>query len=231
MPSPIDNKAQSLSALDAKTMPKKQLDPDDFIKLFLKQLTTQNPLHPADSSTLLQQMADISSISSAQDTQKVLKNLQQSVVSTMSSTQFLSASQLIGKKIQVPSHISPLVKDEGLSGAVMVPAAAKNIKITIKDSHEKIVKELTLDPTTSGGLVDFSWNGMDESVDPPKPYDPGFYKISAKATINGNDVTLDNNTLGAFKVKSVAANPLTGEVIFNVDGLGGLGLQDIIKIL
>ncbi|RDI39957.1 flagellar hook assembly protein FlgD [Aquicella lusitana] len=205
---------------------KKELTPDDFITLFLKQLTSQNPLHPADSSTILQQMADISSISASKDTQKTLKEVQQNINYSLATTQLLTATQMIGKKVEVPSGISPLTKEEGLSGSVMLPAAATDIKVTIKDEAGKVVKELTLEPAKTGGLVEFKWDGL---KDDGTMYDPGYYQISAKAVIDGKETPI--NTAGAFKIKSVATNQMTGELILNVDGLGGLGLNDIIKIL
>ena len=207
---------------------KKSLSPDDFIKLFLKQLTSQNPLHPADSSTILQQMADISTISASKDTQTALANLQQNVSLMLGNSQFLNATQLIGKRVEIPSGTSPLIKDEGLAGSVMLPGAASNIKVVIKNKDDQVVKELTLDPTSSGGLVDFTWDGL---KDDKTACDPGFYTISASATINGQSTDLSKYTLGAFKVQSVSSNHTTGDVILNVDGLGGLGIKDIVKII
>lgn len=204
-----------------------ELQPDDFIKLFLKQLTTQNPLKPTDSSVMLQQMADISAISAAKDTQKTLREVKQDVRMALGQSQFLSASQMIGKKVEVESEITPLVKDEGLSGSVGLPGAASNVKVTIKDDKGNVVKELDLGPSATGGVVEFKWDGMKE--DGTSAYEPGFYHISAKATIRNKEVPV--GTAGAFRVQSVASNQRTGEVILNVDGLGGLALSDIIKVL
>lgn len=224
----IDNTAVPKTTGDSASeiMSKRQLSPDDFIKLFLKQLTSQNPLHPTDSSTILQQMADISNISAAKDTQQALKDLQKNINLTLANTELLHATNMIGKKVEVPSGMSPLVKDEGLSGALLLPGAAKDIKVTIRNDKNEVVKELMLEPTTSGGSVDFYWDGL---KDDKTAYDPGYYKISASANINGNGVDLE--TLGAFKVKSVASDYKSGEVIINVDALGGIGLKNIIKIL
>lgn len=206
---------------------KKELTPDDFITLFLKQLTNQNPLRPADSSTILQQMADISTISASKDTQKALTNLQRNIALTLGNSQILNATQLIGKRVEVGSGLSQLVKDEGLSGSVVLPAAASNIKVMVKDKDGKVIKEITLDPTTSGGLVDFNWDGMNDET--KTAYNPDFYSIAATATIDGKETEIE--TLGAFKVKSVASNHANGDVILNVDGLGGLGLNEVRKIL
>jgi len=205
---------------------KKELSPDDFITLFLKQLTTQNPMHPADSSTILQQMADISSISASKDMQKALQNVQQNIKASLSESQLLSATQAIGKKVEVPSGISPLTKEDGLSGSVLVPGPANNITVTIKNEAGDVVKELALDPASTGGLVEFKWDGVKADG---STAEPGYYKIAATANVDGKQINID--TAGAFRVNSVATNQMTGELILNVDGLGGIGLKDIIKIV
>lgn len=221
-----DKNFSSLGSDTPKVAGKKQLLPDDFIRLFLKQLTNQNPLHPADSATILQQMANISSISASKDMQSALGNLQQNINIALGNSRFLAATQLIGKKVETVSGMAGLEKGDVLAGSVALPSAATNIKVTIKDQNDKVVKEITLDPVTSGGLVDFTWDGLKEDK---TAYDPGLYKISAKATMDGKEVEV--GTLGAFKVKSIASNPATGELALNVEGRGGINFDEIYKIL
>lgn len=205
---------------------KKQLNPDDFITLFTNQLTHQNPFKPADSSTLLQQMADISTITASKDTQKALANLQQDIEQALGNSQFLNSSQLIGKRVEVSSGNSQLVANEGLYGSIVLPGAADNVKVTIKDQNNNVVKEILLDATSSAGTVDFNWDGKKADSTTASP---DFYQISATAVVDGKEVKVP--TLGAFKVKSVAANPQTRDVALNVEGLGGLDLKNIIKII
>lgn len=205
---------------------KKELTADDFIKLFIKQLMMQNPMHPTDSTSILQQMANISSMSASKEMQNAMNTFQQHMDITLGNSQFLAATQLIGKKIELPRSVSELQEGDILSGSVVVPGATNGIKVTIKDDADRVVKEITLDPTTSGGLVDFTWDG--KKADNTAAL-PGLYKISAKATIDGKE--MDLATLGAFKVKSIAANHSTGELVLNIDGLGGVNLTDIVKII
>lgn len=214
----------------APELPKKQLTPDDFILLFTKQLTTQNPLHPSDSNTILQQMASASSIGAATNMTKAMTDLEKSMQVSLGKSEFINASQMVGKNVEVPSDLCPLHKGDGLSGSVLVTGPATNIKVTIKDSDHKVVKEITLDAAKTEGLVDFKWDGMkDDGHGGSIESAPGFYNISATATVDGQQKSL--GTAGSFKVKSVGLNQQTGGVILNVDGLGGLGLNDIVKIL
>lgn len=222
---PINNNTPGNAVIpenNAQTRPFKEgFTKDDFMKIFLKQMQMQSPLKPYDSSAMLQQMSQLTSLSATENLDKTIKGLNESI----GKSQVVTASQIIGRKVQVVNNVSPLVKGEGLSGSVLVPAAANDITITIKDSHDRIVKTISKSAAGSG-VVDFSWDGLDgNNVE----MNPDFYKISATATINGKQTGL--MTAGTFKVGSVAMNPSDNSVILNVDGLGGIGMGDIIKII
>jgi flagellar basal-body rod modification protein FlgD len=209
-------------------VPKKQLSPDDFITLFLAQMKNQDPTNPTDSNQILQQMAEISSISSSQALQDSMDSLSKNVDLALGNTQVLQATQLIGKKVEVPTPngLTPLVADEGLSGSVLLTAPATDVKVTIKDPAGNIVKTIDLGASQSTGLVDFKWDG--KSDDGQTTYKPDYYQVSAVAVVNGKPTTV--NTAGSFKVNSVALNQKTGGVILNVEGLGGINMGDIVKI-
>lgn len=213
----------------------KELSPDDFIKLFLTQLQHQNPMEPTDSSKMLSQMADISSINSSKSMQKTMKQLAKHVDISLGNSQVLEASQLIGKQVQMLSGQAHMVvsgvdehKVGKLSGSALLQSPATNVKVSITDSSGKTVMTKNLGPCTSakGGLMDFEWDGKN---DKGELQPDGFYGISASAEIDGKTVKL--RTAGAFDVKSVAANPENGKLIINVDGLGGRGLSEILKIM
>ncbi|MEO8400427.1 MAG: FlgD immunoglobulin-like domain containing protein [Gammaproteobacteria bacterium] len=223
----VDPIGGSQAVLDSEPkLQPKQLSPDDFIKLFLAQMKNQNPMHPSDSSAILQQMAEISTISASKDMQNTLNALSKSVNTTLGNSQVLEATQLIGKKVQIPSAIAPLVAEEGLSGSVFLPAPATSVSVTIKDATGATVRTIECPASPTGGLLDFKWDGKNSDG---KQLNPDFYNISATAMIGGKSIPV--HTAGAFTVKSVALNQKTGGVILNVDGLGGTDMGDIIKIL
>lgn len=205
-----------------------KLNPDDFVKLFLTQLTHQNPLQPTDSSAILQQMSQVSSIEAANNMQKSMSALADSVHASLANTQLLQATALVGKNVEIQSGVSPLVKNnEGqiLNGSVFVPDAASDVTVTIKDPTGKnVVKTIELGKTMSSGLLDFNWDGKDLNGN---VMDPGYYQITATATLNGKQEQV--GTAGSFKINSVGLDQQG--VIFNVDGLGGKHAGDIIKIL
>ena len=223
--STIPNVTGSMIAEDNATKIKKtKLDPDDFMKLMLAQLRMQNPLKPYDNSAMLQNMAQISSLDATKSLQASINNLD----TNMGKSQVLSASQLVGRKANFPSDVSPLVADEGLGGSVIVPGKATEVTVTIKDKNGKDVKTITLG-ASAAGVADFKWNGVADGVTDGTKMEPGFYTISAAATIDGQQV--QTMTAGTFKITSVALNPKTNEVILNVDGLGGMKMNEMLKIL
>lgn len=200
---------------------KKELSKDDFIKIFLTQMKAQNPLKPYDSSVMLQQMGQLTSLTATEELQGTIRNLN----SNIGSSKILSASQLVNRKVQVLSDKSPLVAGKGLQGSAIVPAQASSVVITIKDAKGNVVK--TIDKGVSeGGVLDFDWDGKGADG---KELPADFYQISAKAKIGGKEIDL--NTAGTFTVNSVAMNPATGTVFLNVDGLGGIDLNYIVKII
>jgi flagellar basal-body rod modification protein FlgD len=205
-----------------RTRDRTKLSPDDFMTLMIAELKTQNPMKPYDNTAMLQNMAQITSLKATEDLQGSIKNLD----ANMGKSQVLSASQLVGRKANFPSEVSPLIAGDGLSGSVVVPEQASDVTITIKDLNGKEVKTIHKGASESG-VVDFSWDGSIEGQ--TEKMEPGMYQISATATINGQQT--QTITAGTFKITSVALNPRNNEVILNVDGLGGMKMNEMLKIL
>ncbi len=204
----------------------KALSQDDFMKLFLAQMKTQSPLKPFDSGEMMQQMSQLTSLTATQELEKSIKLMN----ANLGRSQMVQATQLIGKKVAIASDKSPLNygpdgKVQGLDGSVILPASASETTIEIKDASNKVVKTIKL-PASNSGIQDFHWDGLDAEG---KPMPADFYTISAKATVNGQP--MDVYTAGIFKINSVTMDRQSSQVILNVDGMGGMDMGDIIKIL
>lgn len=198
-----------------------QLSQEGFMKLLLAQLRLQSPTSPFDSSTMMQQISQLTSLSSTQELEKTVKSLN----ANMGTTHVLEAAHLVGKHVQIPSEQCALTGGAGLSGAAIVPPGVDTVRISIRDSSDKVIKTLTLNAGTPGAL-NFSWDGMDQNQ---HPMTPGLYKVTASAEVNGDTTAIP--IAGTFKVDSVALDKNGKGVILNVDGLGGVAMNDIIKIM
>jgi flagellar basal-body rod modification protein FlgD len=209
------------AADNARKLQRTQMGPDDFMTLFLTQLKMQDPLKPMDNTAMLQQMAELGQLSSSKELNATIKSMNVN----MGKTQIMAASQLVNRHAQFPSGVSPLVDGDGMGGSVVLGQPVSDVTITIKDKTDHVLKTIKL-PASGTGVVDFHWDGLDDSGNKVAP---DFYNISASATVDGKQVAVP--TAGTFKINSVALNPNTGEVILNVEGLGGMSMNNLIKIL
>lgn len=100
------------------------LSTDDFIKLFLTQLTFQDPLNPVDNAQFLAQLAQFTSI---QQTQVLSDN----VVGLLNEAAVSQAVSLIGKTVQVDQGTgTPVV---GNVGTVQFQSGTPSLTVTQTD--------------------------------------------------------------------------------------------------
>lgn len=198
-----------------------QLSQDDFLKLLVTQLKLQSPLNPFDSNTMMQQMSQLTTLSATQSMEKTVKSL----TTNLGTSQVLAAAQLVGKSVHVPSEVAQLNGTTGLTGGVVLPYPSEQTSIFIRDASDTIIKRIDLG-ASAGGLVDFQWDGLDDSHN---PMPAGFYKLSASMVANGE--TKDVPTSSAFRVNSVALDKNDNAVVLNLEGIGGQKLTDVLRIL
>lgn len=215
----VADKSQNVGDMVSK-LRDNNLDQDSFMKLLLAQLKMQNPTNPFDSTTMMQQVSQLTNMASTQALEKSIREL----TTNMGASQVLQASEIIGKNVQVISDRSPLTENQGLRGSVIIPEGVENVQVEIRDSQGQLVKTLPLS-SFNDGVMDFTWDGLDESG---QKRSPDFYKISASGIMNGEYVAL--STAGTYQVQSVALDRQGKGVIVNVDGLGGVNMDEIIKI-
>jgi flagellar basal-body rod modification protein FlgD len=198
-----------------------ELTRDDFMKLLTKQLTMQSPTEPYDSSQMLQQMSQLSTIDANNNLESTIKDLAKS----MSSNQDMQAVQMVGKEVEFFSDKTSRTEGEALKGAVGLPEAATNIKIAITDSDGNVVKEISM-ANGHKGVNDFSWDGeLEDGSQAPA----GVYGMSASGTMLGEEV--DFPTLGVARVKGVSLNIDTGEGAgLDLGDIGQASMRDIQQI-
>ena len=191
-----------------------QLTQDDFLKLMIEQFRAQDPTKPMDNTQFVGQMAQFSQITATQQMQASFDQL----ATSLSGDQVLRASNLIGRQVLVPSAQATLA-GQGVDGAVNVPGAAQDVRLTVTNAAGDTVRTLDLGQS-SGGLARFHWDGSDND-DNPLP--AGTDRIAAA---NGG------NQLATYVSGQVAGVGSTGsDTYVQVDGVGGVLLSQIAQIL
>jgi len=87
------NSANNTTGSQVTGAKKKQLNPEDFIKMMLTQLQHQDPMQPAKNEELLAQMSQIGQLQSSNTLQESLKSL-------VLQNNIGSAGNLLGKTVQ-----------------------------------------------------------------------------------------------------------------------------------
>ncbi|RBH50825.1 flagellar hook capping protein, partial [Pseudomonas sp. MWU13-2860] len=99
---------------------------NNFLKLFVAQLRSQDPMNPMDNSQMTSQMAQISQVGGIQQ----LNQSMQALVGAQAASQSLMASSMIGKKVLVAGNDLPVNEAGGGSTAgVLLNGPAQTVKI------------------------------------------------------------------------------------------------------
>ncbi len=143
---------------------------NDWMRLLTAQVRFQNPLDPkADPSAMLTQLAQLEATDRLSSIEHYM-NKAQKETERFSSMQ--ASVALIGKNIDVSAEGPVAVDANGLlSGRVIIPQAAQNMTVSIKNADNSLVQEVSLGPHAAG----------DRSFSLALP--PGIYRVSARADV------------------------------------------------
>ena len=145
--------------------------------------------------------------------------------SSLSSSQALQASSLLGHQALVTSTKANLAANGTVTGAVNVPQTTSQVLLTIKDASGVLVRQINLG-AQSTGLASFSWDGKDGAGNPAAA---GTYTLSAQyagATSGGTAAT----TLVNGTVESVSMGAGSTGLTVNVSGLGSVPFSSVQQI-
>ncbi len=195
------------------------LNKDDFMKLFVTQLRNQDPLNPTDSNAMVQQMAQLTQVEQAYNTNTNLASLMAAINGQANS----SAVSYIGKTVTAQGSDIQLTSGGNPQVNYSLSSAADQVNVTIKNSSGSIVRTLT-GGSSSSGSGSMTWDGLDNSGAQAAA---GKYTFSVTGTKNG--VAFDGTPLIKSVVTGVKTDQSTpvltvGGVdvpMANVIGVGG----------
>ena len=193
----------------------------DFLTLMLAQLKNQDPTSPVDSNTFLNQLAQLSEVQGITS----LNTSFGALSSSLSSSQALQASSLLGHQALVNSSTANLAAGATVTGAVNVPQTTSQVVLNISDASGALVKQINLG-AQSAGLTSFSWNGLTGSGSQAPA---GTYTLTAQyaggASAGTAATTLVNGT-----VESVSMGAGSTGLTLNVAGIGSVPFSSVQQI-
>ncbi|KAA0889745.1 flagellar hook assembly protein FlgD [Oryzomonas japonica] len=130
----------------------------DFLKLFVAQLQNQDPLSPQDSSAFLGQLAQMSQVEQAYNTNTNLTSL----LTAQNNATSMNSVSFIGKTVKANGNS---VAFDGTSAATLqynLAGASTSSTVTITDASGKTVRTATVAAQSAGDNT-FTWDGRDSS--------------------------------------------------------------------
>lgn len=166
---------------------KKELDKNDFMKLYITQLQAQDPTKPLENTELAQQMAQFNSLESLGDVVKGIEALKQS----SDTSNLHNMVNYIGKTVEIEGGRLNFDGKQPMNGFFELDRDVTKGAVNIRDSSGQVIKKVPLS-ALNGGLNRFNWDG--HGVD-GKPVNPGVYHFDIEATdIDGKKAESKVNT-------------------------------------
>ncbi len=148
------NGTQSGSTSTPKASGSSTIDQAGFLKLLTTQMTQQDPTAPMDTSTMVQQLTQMSTVSGITEMNQSLKDMTTELVGN----RIGDAATWIGKNALVSSSTATPLADGSYRGEVALPSDAISMNVSLVDSTGKTLYTQTYN-NQKAGLVDFAWNG------------------------------------------------------------------------
>jgi flagellar basal-body rod modification protein FlgD len=134
------------------------MNKDDFLKLFVTQLQNQDPLNPQDGTQFISQLAQLTQVEQAYNTNSNLQNM----LNQGSNGTTIAAVSLIGKDIEAPGSQVDLKAGTPASVNFSLAQAADQVTVSVQDANGAIIKTLTAGAKGAGnGSV--AWDGTNNA--------------------------------------------------------------------
>jgi flagellar basal-body rod modification protein FlgD len=118
-------------------VPMRTLNQDDFLKLVVTQLTSQDPMNPQSDTQFIAQMAQFSALEQS-------KTMQQDIAQLRTEQQFLQANAMLGRVVSLQGE-SGLV--EGVVNSIQVEAGTP--KIVVNNQAHDLSDLVSIKPATA----------------------------------------------------------------------------------
>jgi flagellar basal-body rod modification protein FlgD len=218
-PVSLNTTASTSSTSSSSSTDSVQADQDKFLKLLVTQLQNQDPLNPLDNAQVTSQLAQLSTVTGINKLNETLESLK----TDYSSTQTLTATNLIGKSVLAAGNGITLSDSASVFG-VDLASAAEKVTIEIKNASGTTVRTMTMD-NPEAGTYPLTWDG---TTDAGGKAADGSYTFKVTATSGGKTLT-DATALTLGLVASVSTG--AAGVKLNVPAIGQLTLADVKEVL
>ena len=196
------------------------LTQEDFFSLLTAELANQDPTKPTDNNEMISQMTAFSTTDGVAN----LNDQFTSFASTMSSSQALQASSLVGRSVLVDENVFGMSEGDSVNGKIITDQNASNINIYVENTAGEIIQTVPVG-SMAAGEAGFTWNGLDGNGDPAPA---GAYRFRIAGLVDGQASELQAMTYR--KVDSVTLSGAGGNILLNLNGGSSMALSDVVEV-
>lgn len=194
------------------------MNKDDFLKLFVTQLQQQDPLNPQDGNQFIAQLAQLSQVEQAYNTNTNLQGL----LAAQNSNMMVSAVSFIGKEVLAAGNQVALTAGGSANLNFRLDGSVSSLNIDIRDAAGNLVRSLTSGQTAAGdGSI--AWDGRGGNG---LPLPSGTYSFEVTGT-NASGVTVAGASLVRGRVDGVRIDGSTP--ILTAGGIE-IGMGDVLQV-
>lgn len=192
----------------------------DFFALLSTELANQDPTKPVDNNEMISQMTAFSTTDGVQK----LNDQFDSFATSMTSSQALQASSLVGRSVLVEDNVFGINEGEAVKGKVVSDKPASNVNIYIENVAGEIIQTVPVGNIDAGGYV-FNWDGQSSKGEAAPS---GAYRFRIAGLVDGQASELQSMTYR--KVDSVTLAGAGGNILLNLNGGSNMALADVVEV-
>ena len=196
------------------------LTQSDFFALLTKELANQDPTKPVDNNQMISQMTAFSTT----DGVKTLNDSFGSFASSMTSSQALQASSLVGRSVLVEDNVFGMNEGEQIKGKIVTDAPASNVNIYVENIAGEVIQTVPVGKIAEGGST-FVWDGQTAKGEAAAA---GAYRFRVAGLVEGQASELQAMTFR--KIDSVTLAGANGSIVLNLNGGSAMALADVVEV-
>ena len=192
----------------------------DFFALLTQELSNQDPTKPVENNEVISQMTAFSTT----DGVTKLNDQFSSFAASMSSSQALQASSLVGRSVLVEDNVFGMEEGQSVKGKLVTDQPASNVNIYVENVAGEIIQTVPVGSVAAGGFT-FTWDGKGSNGEPAPE---GAYRFRVAGLVEGNTSELQAMTYR--KVDSVTLAGSGGSILLNLNGGSTMKLSDVVEV-
>lgn len=192
----------------------------DFFALMTKELAHQDPTKPVDNNEMISQMTAFSTTDGVQ----ALNDQFTKFATSMTSSQALQASSLVGRSVLVDDNVFGMNEGDPVKGKLVTDEPASNVNIYVENAAGEIIQTVPVGNVPAGEST-FTWDGMASDGEPAAA---GAYRFRIGGLVDGQASELTAMTYR--KVDSVTLAGAGGKILLNLNGGTSMALSDVVEV-